>query len=67
MTVAHAPLEERHGLSDAELELIEDVLGRVPNAVELGMFGAMWSEHCAYKQCGGRYTAPPADLERRHG
>ncbi|HBN8045690.1 TPA: Lrp/AsnC family transcriptional regulator [Pseudomonas aeruginosa] len=21
----------------------------------------------AYKQCGGRYTAPPADLERRHG
>jgi phosphoribosylformylglycinamidine synthase len=25
------------------------VLGREPNEVELGMFGAMWSEHCAYK------------------
>ena len=24
-------------------------LDREPNAVELGMFGAMWSEHCAYK------------------
>ena len=24
-------------------------MGREPNEVELGMFGAMWSEHCAYK------------------
>jgi phosphoribosylformylglycinamidine synthase subunit PurL len=24
-------------------------LGRTPNQVEVGMFGAMWSEHCAYK------------------
>ncbi|CAN5544890.1 phosphoribosylformylglycinamidine synthase subunit PurL [soil metagenome] len=24
-------------------------MGRKPNTVELGMFGAMWSEHCAYK------------------
>jgi phosphoribosylformylglycinamidine synthase len=49
MTVAPAPTEERHGLSDTELELVEQALGREPNAVELGMFGAMWSEHCAYK------------------
>jgi phosphoribosylformylglycinamidine synthase II len=26
-----------------------ELLGREPNAVERGMFGAMWSEHCAYK------------------
>ncbi len=25
------------------------MLGREPNALEWGMFGAMWSEHCAYK------------------
>ncbi len=36
-------------LSRAEYDLIVEKLGRAPNAVELGMFGAMWSEHCGYK------------------
>lgn len=36
-------------LTRAEYELICTRLGRRPNAVELGMFGAMWSEHCGYK------------------
>ena len=36
-------------LSDAEYELILELLGRAPTPVELGMFGAMWSEHCGYK------------------
>src|SRR5919202_3995411 len=36
-------------LTRAEYETIVDRLGRPPNAVELGMFGAMWSEHCGYK------------------
>ena len=36
-------------LSDEEYERIVDLLGREPTAVELGMFGAMWSEHCGYK------------------
>jgi phosphoribosylformylglycinamidine synthase len=45
MTLAPA----RHGLTDAEVDLIVEALGREPNEVELGMFGAMWSEHCAYK------------------
>jgi phosphoribosylformylglycinamidine synthase len=40
---------ERHGLTHSEYELVVAALGREPNAVELGMFGAMWSEHCAYK------------------
>jgi len=43
-----APVE-RHGLTEAEYGLVVDALNREPNAVELGMFGAMWSEHCAYK------------------
>ncbi len=36
-------------LSEDEYRLIIEKLGRAPNAVELGMFGAMWSEHCGYK------------------
>jgi phosphoribosylformylglycinamidine (FGAM) synthase-like enzyme len=38
-----------HGLSDAEYERIEALLGRAPNYVELGIFSVMWSEHCSYK------------------
>src|SRR5216110_3908553 len=37
------------GLTDGEAERIRGLLGREPNALEWGMFGAMWSEHCAYK------------------
>lgn len=36
-------------LSDAEYAQIVELLGREPSDVELGMFGAMWSEHCGYK------------------
>lgn len=32
-----------------EYRLIIDRLGRLPNELELGMFGAIWSEHCGYK------------------
>ncbi|MGH9301638.1 MAG: phosphoribosylformylglycinamidine synthase subunit PurL, partial [Acidimicrobiales bacterium] len=37
------------GLSDAEAERIEDILGRRPNHLELAMYAVMWSEHCSYK------------------
>ncbi len=47
--VSIAAPAERHGLTEAEYGLVIEALGREPNAVELGMFGAMWSEHCAYK------------------
>ena len=36
-------------LTQGEYRLIEKGLGREPNSVELGMFGALWSEHCGYK------------------
>ncbi len=36
-------------ISQAEYDLIVDRLDREPNPVELGMFGALWSEHCGYK------------------
>ena len=36
-------------LRDSEYQRILELLGREPSGVELGMFGAMWSEHCGYK------------------
>jgi len=38
-----------HNLSQEEYARILDILGREPNLVELGIFSAMWSEHCSYK------------------
>src|SRR5882672_5321503 len=37
------------GLSGAEFERACAILGRTPNLTELGVFSAMWSEHCSYK------------------
>ncbi|MDD2688833.1 MAG: phosphoribosylformylglycinamidine synthase subunit PurL [Candidatus Omnitrophica bacterium] len=42
-------LLEKQGLSKEEYERIKKWLGRQPNYTELGMFSAMWSEHCSYK------------------
>ncbi len=38
-----------HKLSKEDYEHIKKILGREPNLVELGIFSAMWSEHCSYK------------------
>jgi phosphoribosylformylglycinamidine synthase II len=38
-----------HNLSQEEYGRILQILGREPNYVELGIFSAMWSEHCSYK------------------
>jgi phosphoribosylformylglycinamidine synthase len=43
------PLHRALGLSDDELDLITESLGREANRTELAMYGAMWSEHCSYK------------------
>ncbi|HIE17494.1 MAG TPA: phosphoribosylformylglycinamidine synthase subunit PurL [Dehalococcoidia bacterium] len=48
MPVSKETLDEI-ALSEAEYQLIVKRLGREPNDVELGMFGALWSEHCGYK------------------
>ena len=38
-----------HGLKPEEYDHIVRVLGRTPNITELGVFSAMWNEHCSYK------------------
>ena len=42
-------LPREAGLTDTEAARIRARLSREPNALEWAMFGAMWSEHCAYK------------------
>src|SRR5207344_1970375 len=38
-----------HGLKPDEYERILQLIGRVPSFTELGIFSAMWNEHCSYK------------------
>ena len=40
---------ESHGLKIEEFENIKKLLKREPNLLELGIFSAMWNEHCSYK------------------
>ena len=42
-------LVAEHGLSPEEYQLVLQILGRTPTWTELGVFSAMWSEHCGYK------------------
>ncbi|WP_424970764.1 phosphoribosylformylglycinamidine synthase subunit PurL [Dinoroseobacter sp. S76] len=38
-----------HGLSPEEYDRILEIIGRAPSFTELGIFSAMWNEHCSYK------------------
>ncbi|MCR9238655.1 MAG: phosphoribosylformylglycinamidine synthase subunit PurL [Alphaproteobacteria bacterium] len=40
---------ESHGLNSEEYEHILELTGRTPTITELGIFSAMWNEHCSYK------------------
>src|SRR5215831_1174567 len=52
------------GLLPNEFEHIVCYLGREPNHVELGMLGAMWSEHCGYKHSRRLLRQLPSDGPR---
>ncbi|MCE3039549.1 phosphoribosylformylglycinamidine synthase subunit PurL [Helicobacter anatolicus] len=40
---------EKHKLSQEDYQEIKKILQREPNLLEIGIFSAMWSEHCSYK------------------
>ena len=40
---------EKHGLKSEEYSSIKKLIKRDPNLLELGIFSAMWNEHCSYK------------------
>ena len=42
-------LVAEHGLKPDEYDRILKLIGREPSLTELGIFSAMWNEHCSYK------------------
>ena len=44
-----AELVAAHGLKPDEYERLLSIIGRQPSYTELGIFSAMWNEHCSYK------------------
>lgn len=42
-------LVESHGINSEEYDRILELIGRTPTITELGIFSAMWNEHCSYK------------------
>ncbi len=49
MTKINDKIIEEHGLKTEEYIKIKKILKREPNLLELGIFSAMWNEHCSYK------------------
>ncbi|MBU1864077.1 MAG: phosphoribosylformylglycinamidine synthase subunit PurL [Candidatus Omnitrophica bacterium] len=47
--IVNVATAEKMGLSKEEFHSITELMGRIPNFTELGLFSAMWSEHCSYK------------------
>ncbi|MEI5907359.1 phosphoribosylformylglycinamidine synthase subunit PurL [Bacillus spongiae] len=47
--IKNEQLYKEMGLSDEEFSKVENILGRLPNYTETGLFSVMWSEHCSYK------------------
>ena len=63
MTVSEEILQEI-ALTRAEYEAIVQRLDREPNSVELGLFGALWSEHCGYKHSKRLLRLLPSESPR---
>ena len=52
---------ENLGLTKGEFNKIRHLLNRTPNFTELGVFSAMWSEHCSYKNSRGLFKLFPTE------
>ena len=49
MIEVNKKIAEEHGLTSEEYDKICSLLKKTPNLTELGIFSAMWNEHCSYK------------------
>ncbi|MBM3142435.1 MAG: phosphoribosylformylglycinamidine synthase subunit PurL [Chloroflexi bacterium] len=63
MPISKETLDEI-ALSEKEYQLIVERLGKEPTEVELGMFGALWSEHCGYKHSKALLKLLPSRSQR---
>ncbi len=52
---------EEVGLTSPEYMKIVELMHRKPNDLELGLFGALWSEHCSYKSTKALLSRLPHD------
>ncbi|MDD9727517.1 phosphoribosylformylglycinamidine synthase subunit PurL [Roseovarius sp. SK2] len=50
-----------HGLKPDEYDRILEIIGREPSFTELGIFSAMWNEHCSYKSSKKWLRTLPTD------
>ncbi|MCR8826519.1 phosphoribosylformylglycinamidine synthase subunit PurL [Pseudosulfitobacter koreensis] len=50
-----------HGLSKDEYQRLLEIIGREPSFTELGIFSAMWNEHCSYKSSKKWLRTLPTD------
>ncbi|MEM8688707.1 MAG: phosphoribosylformylglycinamidine synthase subunit PurL [Pseudomonadota bacterium] len=57
-------LVAEHGLKPDEYQRILDLIGRTPTLTELGIFSAMWNEHCSYKSSKKWLRTLPTTGER---
>ena len=62
--VAEQPLHRALGLTDGELDRIQELLEREPNHLELAVFSLLWSEHCGYKHSALLLKRFPTDSPR---
>ncbi len=63
-TIKDEKIYKEMGVSDSEFQMIQDILGRLPNYTELGLFSVMWSEHCSYKNSKVLLGKFPTDGEK---
>ena len=62
--VVAQPVHRVLGLTDGELALIQELMGRDPNDFELAVFSLLWSEHCGYKHSAPLLRRLPSHGER---
>ena len=54
-------LIKAHGFTPDEYQEVLSILGREPSFTELGIFSAMWNEHCSYKSSKKWLRTLPTD------
>ena len=64
MQIKEEKLYRQMGVTDEEFQMVEKILGRLPNYTEIGLFSVMWSEHCSYKNSKPVLRKFPVDGER---
>ena len=62
--IAEQRIYAEMGMKDDEFARVKEILGRLPNYTEIGLFSAMWSEHCSYKNSKPVLRKFPTDGER---